>query len=427
MLKRVVIVDSGLKHLGGHNFSYTKAVKLALEERGLSVTVFANKGLMENVAGASGYYPVFSLGSYDWPPGNGKVRDLMYIYAQSIVFSDELEHAFKRIVGDDCVLVLSHTVKDFELIGWSRYVSRGRLSGHLMLLERESPDFSSCGRLKLVAHPYWRIRPHYLKAIRAKLGVNFVLLTDSELLSEEYAHIYRHRIVTLPIPVSPMILNAEETRSSGFRERYGIRRDEGICVGFVGDDRAARGLSLLPELVARVATDGSAGVRFVIQCPNSGEGSDDAGQTCLVDLKRLARERVGRVTLICERLVEHDYVELLRSLDVVLLPYTQASYGKGTSGVFAEALAMAKPVVVSSGTWMARELRRSGGGAEFRNGDIDDLASKVLEVARHYKEYALKARQFSSSWRELHNPRTLVEVLLRESGLEVESTMRSRS
>jgi len=85
--------------------------------------------------------------------------------------------------------------------------------------------------------------------------------------------------------------------------------------------------------------------------------------------------------------------------------------------IFAEALALAKPVVVPSDTWMARELKKSGGGLEFQRGDSGDLATKVLELARHYDEYALKARKFSATWKRFHNCHTLADMLIRESEL----------
>ena len=128
----------------------------------------------------------------------------------------------------------------------------------------------------------------------------------------------------------------------------------------------------------------------------------------------------GRVTLIPERLPDEEYAELLRHVDVVVIPYEGKRYREATSGVFAEALAMGKPVVVTSGTWMAHELRRSGGGTEFADGDAADLAAKVVEVGKGYEGYARRAEDFSPEWRRFHNSHRLAELLLEESGLAQE-------
>ena len=142
-----------------------------------------------------------------------------------------------------------------------------------------------------------------------------------------------------------------------------------------------------------VLADPDLNVRFVIQCPppasvnHNGDGLPEG----LAELKRLEQEAVGRVTLVPERLDEANYSELLRCLDVVLIPYQPEGYVEPTSGIFTEALAAAKPVVVPKGTWMARELAASGGGVEFEPGDADDLACKTIEVVRRYPEYLARA------------------------------------
>ena len=418
MRNRVLIIDSGLRNLGGHNFSYTRAVQAALEQRGVSVTVFANKNLTGELTKTTGYEPVFSFGAYDFPPGNGPLRDLRYLYAQSVVYSDELEQAIKK-VGDEYSGVFCHTVNDFELIGWKRFLSRHRLTGHLMILLRQTPGFHSCKKWKQIAHPYWRIKPHYLNAIHARMKGRFVLLTDSEPLTEDYARIFHHRIVTLPIPINEMILNADNNgqKSNGLSERYKLARDGRVCIGYMGDARASKGFPMLPDLVKRVVSSG-AKTKFVIQCPGSASGNDnEAPPEGMVELKKLAQESAGNVTLISEKLSERDYAELFNHLDIVLVPYTTSNYVEATSGIFAEALALAKPVVVPSDTWMSRELQKSGGGLEFNRGDAGDLAAKVLGVARHYDEYASKARSFSLTWKSFHNCHTLADMLIKESEL----------
>src|SRR5688500_18547948 len=101
MSQNVLIIDSGMKHLNGHNFSYTRAVERALERCGYDTTVFSNRALLADLRQQSGYCPVFSLGAYDFPMGAGVWRDLVHMYAQSVIYSDELESAFGRMCMDD--------------------------------------------------------------------------------------------------------------------------------------------------------------------------------------------------------------------------------------------------------------------------------------------------------------------------------------
>lgn len=417
MAKNVLIVDSGLKNLGGHNFSYTRAVQAALEQKGYDVTVLANRHLSGELVKVTGYHPVFSFGAYDYPPGNGKLKDLKYLQAQSIIYSQELEHAFKQIVSNEPALVFCHTVNDFELIGWNRFLARQRLPGHLMVLMRYTPRFKSCSWFKQHLHPYWRIRPHYLNALYKRMKGNFTLVTDSEPLTEDYSAIFHHRILTLPIPINEYILGADEQVSSpdGVSARYGLDLDGKIRIGYVGDARSAKGFSLLPGLVRRLLAETSLEVEFVFQCPSAASGIEN-GQLPegVSELIELASRATSRITLIQEKLSETDYAELIRALDVVLVPYRLPGYVEPTSGIFAEALALAKPVVVPAGTWMARELRKSGGGIEFQSGDENDLAAKVKELIQSFDAYATKARAFSAKWKAFHNSHTLAKMLIQE-------------
>src|SRR5207302_4236820 len=99
-----------MKNLGGHNFSYTRAVQRALEARGIPSEALVHRSFPADVAAECGYHPTFSLGSYDFPPGNGRVRDLRYVYAQSVVFADELQQALRERGNDEVALAFSHTV-----------------------------------------------------------------------------------------------------------------------------------------------------------------------------------------------------------------------------------------------------------------------------------------------------------------------------
>jgi glycosyltransferase involved in cell wall biosynthesis len=126
--------------------------------------------------------------------------------------------------------------------------------------------------------------------------------------------------------------------------------------------------------------------------------------------------------LIPEKLSPEDYGDLLRFLDVVLIPYLREGYIEPTSGIFAEALAAAKPVVVTRGTWMAGELEKGGSGVEFASNDINDLTAQTLHLIGHYREFREKAESLAERWRRFHSVTNLVEILLRESRLAPSAT-----
>jgi glycosyltransferase involved in cell wall biosynthesis len=407
----IVIVDSGMRNMGGHNYSYTRAVQAAFVARGCSVNVLANRGLPSEVAEAAGFRPLFSCGAYDFPLGHGRVRDLIYLNAQSRVYAEELEHGLRTVLSRDPDLVFCHTVADFELVGWARHLSRAGFHGALAVVLRQTPRFRSSNWLRRTFNPYWRLKPRNLKRLRSRLGQRFLLCTDSEALSDDFASIYPHRIVTLPIPLPLAVSDG----LSKVVERYTLADRTRLRIGYLGDARASKGFPMLPGLVRRTLASG-ASVRFVIQSTRAGSGDDHAAAPAGLDeLHALATD--GKVALIPDRLSPEDYESLLQNLDVILLPYISDFYREATSGIFAEAVAHGKPVVVPEDTWMARELAKSGGGVSFVRGDPDDLATKVLSVVREYTEHAARAERARDPWRAFHSAETLAGMLLAEAGL----------
>lgn len=417
-MKKALIVASGLRGVIGHNYFYTQAVRRELEARGFEVTVFANKHASADFIKKTGFKPVFSLGTYDFIPLNGPLPDLAYLYLQSGIYAYELQAAMREINGENFDLVFCHTVADFELIAWNRFLKKNRLNGFLLVMQRNTPRFGMIEKWKLFFHPYRRIRPRYLNALYRRMKGRFVLLTDSEALSKDYAQIYRHKIVTASIPIEGFAPPDKELDFSpdSIFSRYNLQNNGHVHFGFMGDSRNHKGFSLLPVMIEKVLAAGKDKIDFVIQCPNS-EYESALVPPGLRELQLLAENYPGNVTLLYERLSDEDYLNVFRFLNAAMIPYTDPQFTEGTSNVFTEAAALGKPVVVSNNTWMSLEMKKYGGGLEFEKGNTDDFAAKVIELAGNHKSFEKNAKENSQKWREFHNAKNLVDLLLKESNL----------
>ncbi|GEM_PF-3389804 len=414
-MKKALIVASGLRGVIGHNFFYTRTVQRELERRGFDVTVFINKQAPASLLDETNYKPIFSLGTYDIVPQNGKRDDLIYTYLQGGIYSYELQSAINTLENKNFDLTFFHTVADFELIGLNRYLKKHKLNGHLFVMQRVTPRFQDCAKWKTVLHPYWRVRPQALNSLYKKMRGRFTLLTDSEILTEDYSHVYKHRIVTFPIPLEGFEPKESlDSLSDTVLTRYNLRRDGRICFGFMGDSRGGKGFYLLPEMIKKVlARDESKKIKFVVQCPNS-EYENVGLPTGLKELQELTAQHDDRVFLVREKLSEEDYILLCNYLDVTMLPYTYLPFREGTSNVFAESVSLGKAIVVTNDTWMSHELKKYGGGLDFERNNVDDFAEKVLLVTDNYEEFAKKATDYSATWRGFHNTKNLVDMLLAE-------------
>jgi glycosyltransferase involved in cell wall biosynthesis len=392
-------------------------VQRELERRGFAVAVFANKNLSRNLAKETGFAPVFSLGTYDFPPGNGHWSDLFFMYHESAIYRYELQSTLQKLAPSDFDLIFCHTVSDFELIAWNSFLRWNKLRGHLFMLERLTPRFHSCKRWKLLVHPYWRMKPHYLNAIYRKMRGRFTLLTDSDVLAEDYARAYKHRIVTMPIPIEvSQYSTKQEPSTESIISRYNLRDDGYVSFGYLGDSRPAKGFPLLPGMVQRVL-EKDVKLRFIIQCLCN-EYESGRVPEAFQALQELSEKHNDRLILVKEKLSAEDYACLFNFIDVQLLPYTDPNFAEGTSNIFAEALALGKPVVVPKETWMSKELKKADCGTTFQRGDVDEFTDEVFQLYEDYENYSTKAQSFRDKWNVFHNPKTLVDILLKESRLE---------
>lgn len=398
-----VIIDSGLRSHGGHNYFYTREVQHALRRLGIKVRVLVNRGFPSEEAQAEGFTPAFSVGAHDHALGRGFFPDLAYVHAQSVVFAHELGAALGEKSGE---FVFSHTLGDFELIGWRRFLRRHAFPGRLALLMRVVHGAASAGWIRQGLHPYI-IKPRSLRAIGGLLGDRFTLVTDSEALSAGYSSVFAGRIVTLPIPVAKDsdLQPADPSPSTG------------LCVGYVGDARESKGFNLLPGALRDLLVKAPATTHFVVQMswPSQGRGLAEA-PSGVAELEALATAHPSRIKLIRHKLGPDEYWRTINALDVVLLPYSTPFYREATSGIFAEALHLGKVVVVSSDTWMAHELRRSEGGTVHRRGDAGDLVAQTLQAIDGFDQYQKRARAFQPEWQAFHNPDELARILLRSTG-----------
>jgi glycosyltransferase involved in cell wall biosynthesis len=414
-MKRALIIASGLRGITGHNFFYTEMVKKELEKREIEVTVFVNKHAPTDLVKETGYKPVFSMGTYDSAPLNGKVSDLIYTYLQAWIYAYDLQAAVNQLENKKFDFVFVHTLVDFELIGINRFLKKNKIIRYFFVLKRQTPGFKNQNKLKVFFHPYWRIKPQYLKAINRRMKKRFTLLTDSELLSDDYAEVFPHRIAAAPIPLNEPFFHPvkEDNAENSLFSRHNLQKKDTLDFAYLGDFRGGKGFHLVPSMIEKVLEKDLRKVRFIVQCANSEYGKDVPKEA--IELQKIAETHPDNLVLISERLSDEDYLRLFNFADAVMIPYTANGFIEGTSNIFTEAVALGKPAVVSDNTWMSSELKNFGGGLEFIKNNPEDFAEKVLQLANDYQNYSKKVIAYSAFWKEKHNVKNLVDLLLKEA------------
>ncbi len=101
----------------------------------------------------------------------------------------------------------------------------------------------------------------------------------------------------------------------------------------------------------------------------------------LQELVEELRSRPG-VRLLPGALDEERYLSEYAAADVVVLPYRRSSFATRTSGALVDALSFDGWVLVTQDTWLSDAAAGLPGTATFVDGDADDLAARMIELAR---------------------------------------------
>jgi len=173
---------------------------------------------------------------------------------------------------------------------------------------------------------------------------------------------------------------------------------------FAGGARIEKGYGLLPDVVAAFKER----IRFTIHSGTVDAAADPVVQKAHRRLRRLAGPDVALITAPLE---PEDYADLLRSADLLLLPYDAQAYGPRSSGILAEARALGIPAIVPAGTWMADV---AGPATDVVFGHSAELSATIERVVTRLPELSAAWRAAAPAWRHSHSPQALLDALLAE-------------
>jgi glycosyltransferase involved in cell wall biosynthesis len=220
-----------------------------------------------------------------------------------------------------------------------------------------------------------------------------VICTDTEEIAATLGQIADVPIALVPIPLA--IEDAVETRAPAERLR---------CT-YLGHASALKGFHLLPEVVARLRQSRPA-PRFLVQ--SYGDAS-----FCTPIETALRALGDDAVTVVAGAVARQEYLSMLRGADIILMPYSQQFYGWASSGILVEALSLHKVVVVTEGTWAARQGARFNAGFKtFRDLNAAGVATSIEETLADFPRLSALARAAAPGWRAYHSPQNFVDQLL---------------
>jgi glycosyltransferase involved in cell wall biosynthesis len=164
-------------------------------------------------------------------------------------------------------------------------------------------------------------------------------------------------------------------------------------VTYLGHTSQLKGFHLLPEII-RGALKFDPRPRFTVQIQN---GQQHGFDPLLQWFKKQPASEIGVVE---GALSPGEYYRLMAEADIVLLPYSPSYYGRCSSGVFAEAAALGKVIVVPDGTVAARQGREYDLGISVASSWTGTaLAEAVGEAVRGRMQLRAKAAAAAARFR----------------------------
>jgi glycosyltransferase involved in cell wall biosynthesis len=394
--RRYFLCDQSLKGFSGHCFAYFEPIAQVLQSRRKEVIIVGHKEL-ENVVAARGVVSGFSYWCDERNVGQSpglsadENADAIRAAHERVIEQDlqELDTRFDFKATDKIII---NSIRHWAMRGvvnWLQALPGDRRPEVALLLhftaqpERFEPDSSD---------------RQYRDAFRAielsQCGDRIHLYADATTLIDEYRDMTLLEIGLSPFPHSQFKKPAQNARKSDL-----------IRVGYVGEARYHKGYHLLPFLVEHLnRTD----IRNKIEFHFHSFIYDKQADFYLKSLPHLRAQ--PNVVLYPDAMTPEDYESFVQNCDVILIPYLLSYYHSQTSGIYADALGLGIPVVVSSGTWMAKELKRLGGGVQTRPEDYLSLTEATYRLCSDIEHYRAEARQARDTWCAYNTPGNLVEM-----------------
>lgn len=384
------LVDPSLSDFIGHHYEYDRAVVEGAETAGFDVVCLANQAVTDEIVERLPVRKTFLCDIWTPPPGTPPEPREDLERACNDQFLADLQAATSDLKLDRDSIVFGHMVTARQLLGWARFAQQhaGPNGPTIVLLLRYQPEH-------YMGHPAdegFQILQELAKDGRIRLS------SDSSRLAHQL-----ERLTTLPVEIWPLP-HTTELGDEAKRKRDARRKR--LRVVSLGNARDEKGILELLDAVRIIEALGQSDrFDFVFQV-------NDAAPDIEPAIRAFAEEQRAGATLLTQSLSTEAYFDLLKSADIVALPYWRDIYMARTSGVFLEAVAAGKPVVCTDDTWMSDQLALAGAGVLIKDRDETDLANALIKCADDFEAMDRTARATAGKWLEFHNPDSFMRALL---------------
>jgi glycosyltransferase involved in cell wall biosynthesis len=377
---RLILLDNGLRGEVSHHDHVARHARRQALARGWEVVIAASREVTPEFQAETGALPLFRQWFYE-----DLARDPREVFARAARTAEDLAAA--RLPAQDGDLVFLPTAAPTELMAVLRWM---RSTGADLRLAGVVHRFDRPNGPELLREDLWRTVGKMLP----ELGERARLIATNPGLAERLAP-----LVGRPLSLAPSLtwhadLPPLPPRSGDLR------------LGIFGELRRDKGSGAVPGLI-RHLLQALPDSRFVVQFhPHA---VDAEGFEALYS----PLEAEPRVELVRRPLSDEAMTELVRGVDMVLLPYEREAYRQNVSGVFALAAGQGVPCIAPDGTWMAEQIRNGHAPGAVYAGDSYAAFTQAVQAAAVRRDTLWQdAPAAAQRWRARYSGEKVMDGLL---------------
>lgn len=393
------LIEPRLISYSGHLYNYASSLKKEVEKNGGQFKILVSKDCDLKILGELNGERVFESNPSDKYFHNIFSKFFVATLVYNLHLFTGLKRSKQKLSGNWTYFM--GTTQYIDLFAIFLFNFFTKKSNKIILTLRLSIYRYDLKRWSINVFWYW-------------LGLNFLffqnlfkknirLISDSEILKNEFEKITSFEIHVLPIPHTK-ILSDKIIRSKNGSEIIAIS---------LGPARLQKGFDQIVNLIKNYLihkNDFKYNVVFNLHCVNSNNDKIISDQINI--LKSLKSENIK---LIESNLTELEYFQMLNNSDIVLLPYNSLSYYAQTSGIFTEALSMGKPVIVTKNTWMSIQLEKFSSGILINENHNDndnlDFYENFKVLVNNIDNFTQLSNVSMEQWNLFHNSTNFLQQL----------------
>ena len=417
---RILITEEALRLGNGHWPRYVQDLAEGFRAAGDHVDVLGHKNATQKVFDAvPGTVPWFSRDCRADTRSQGLLGGIRH----NLCFYRELAAWLDAHETYDWVLSLSSRPKHLLAFALLARAKRHAKTRYLVLFvlgfgkvagNRSAGDKKefSLGAANLFAwFCFWLLR-------RAVERGKVVLAAETQGMKRELERFSGLPASLYPHPVEFVNLSANEAEKTGCKISGKKRSITVIAPGFA---RHEKGSDLLQEAIKILKTEeGNRGTdakaKFVLQWQEDftmPDGTIVKPNPELIDW--------GRVVFLPDILVGNDYLNFLRSGDLVVLPYRGSSYNRRVSRVSVEAALLGKPIVYARDTWSAEVAEMASCGVEIADESPEAISAAIVSALAQIDDLTLRAAAGAKAVRDYYSVANFRALLQREANIRCDA------